>query len=145
MENLLKDYPVIIEIPVAWGEMDALQHINNVVYFRYFESVRVEYMEKIDFLGSMADTGIGPILAATRCRYKMPLTYPDRVWAGAKVDGLEGDRFFMSYAVASEKRRRIAAVGEAEIVAFDYRNNAKTEIPGAVREKIFEIEGKSLC
>lgn len=32
--ELLKDYPVVVSIPVAWGEMDALQHVNNIVYFR---------------------------------------------------------------------------------------------------------------
>ena len=31
MKDLLKGYPVITEIPVAWGEMDALNHVNNVV------------------------------------------------------------------------------------------------------------------
>ena len=47
LEDLLKSYPVVIDIPIAWGEMDALKHVNNMVYFRYFESVRVVYLEKI--------------------------------------------------------------------------------------------------
>ena len=37
----LENYPVVIEIPVAWGDMDAFQHVNNVAYFRYFESARI--------------------------------------------------------------------------------------------------------
>ena len=37
----LAGYPVRIEVPVAWGEMDAFGHVNNVVYFRYFESARI--------------------------------------------------------------------------------------------------------
>jgi acyl-CoA thioester hydrolase len=36
MRELLAGYPVILDIPVAWGEMDALRHVNNIVYFRYF-------------------------------------------------------------------------------------------------------------
>ena len=141
MDDLLKEYPVVIEIPVAWGEMDALQHVNNIVYFRYFESVRVAYLEKIDFLGSMAATGIGPILAETRCRYKFPVTFPDTLRVGTRTHRIMADRFFMSYAVASETHGKIAATGEAEVVAFDYRNNVKTGIPDAVRERISMIEG----
>jgi acyl-CoA thioester hydrolase len=37
MTSSLADYPVVVEIPVAWGEMDAYGHVNNIVYFRYFE------------------------------------------------------------------------------------------------------------
>jgi acyl-CoA thioester hydrolase len=36
MTTILEDYPVIVEFPVAWGEMDAMGHVNNIVYFRYF-------------------------------------------------------------------------------------------------------------
>ena len=41
MQEILKLYSVTIETPVAWGEMDAFQHVNNIVYFRYFESARI--------------------------------------------------------------------------------------------------------
>jgi len=141
MSDLLKDYPVVIEIPIAWGEMDALQHVNNIVYFRYFESVRVVYLTKIEFLAGAATAGIGPILAATRCRYKIPLTYPDRIRVGTRADRVEADRFFMKYAVVSERHGKIVAEGEAEIVAYDYRNLVKAAIPKAVAARIAEVEG----
>ena len=63
MQELLKAYPVVIEIPVAWGEMDSLGHVNNIIYFRYFESVRMAYFDAMDFWGYMGETGVGPILA----------------------------------------------------------------------------------
>ena len=43
MNSPVADYPVVIETPVAWGEMDAYGHVNNIVYFRYFESARIAY------------------------------------------------------------------------------------------------------
>ena len=79
MSNLLKDYPVIIEFPIAWGEMDAMSHVNNIVYFRFFESARIAYFEKMDLMDYMTQTGIGPILATTSCKFKIPLSYPDKV------------------------------------------------------------------
>ena len=64
MENLMKNYPVVIEVPVAWGEMDTNQHVNSITYFRYFESARVAYFERTDIYDQLAQTGIGRILAA---------------------------------------------------------------------------------
>ncbi|MCZ6911333.1 MAG: acyl-CoA thioesterase, partial [Proteobacteria bacterium] len=42
--KVLDDYPVVIELPVVWGEMDAFDHVNNIIYFRYFESARIAYV-----------------------------------------------------------------------------------------------------
>ena len=52
----LYDYPIVVEIPVAWGEMDYFHHVNNTVYFRYFESARVKYVEAIKIEEYMAKT-----------------------------------------------------------------------------------------
>ena len=47
MDELLAHCPVVIEVPVAWGEMDSFQHVNNIVYLRYFESARIAYFERL--------------------------------------------------------------------------------------------------
>jgi acyl-CoA thioester hydrolase len=91
-------------------------------------------------IGYMQETGIGPILASTECRYKFPLHYPDTVMVGAKILSMEADRFVMGYEVFSTTHKRIAADGEGVIVAYDYRNNKKVNIPDTLRAKIMEFE-----
>ncbi len=140
MADILKGYPVSLEVPVAWGEMDAMGHVNNIVYFRYFESARIAYFEKMGLIDFMKKTGIGPILATTSCRFRIPLTYPDSVLIGAKVVSVEEDRFVMNYIVVSKKHRKPAAEGEGVIVAFDYRGGKKVPVPEALKEKVLEIE-----
>ncbi len=140
MKELTSAYPVIIELPIAWGDMDAFQHVNNIMYFKYFESARIAYFEKINFLEVMNETGIGPILASTQCRYKIPLTYPDHVTVGAKVDTIEKDRFIMKYVVISHKLKKIAALGEGVLVTFDYQNNKKTLSPDKIKKRIIVLE-----
>ena len=142
MENLMKGYPVVIEVPVAWGEMDSNQHVNNSAYFRYFESARIAYFEKTDIFDQLAQTGIGRILAATSCKFKMPLKYPDKVLVGAKVTTLGADRFTMGYLIVSVKHRKIAAEGDGVIVTFDYRQNKKVRIPDDWRQWIVDLEGR---
>src|SRR5215210_2137077 len=112
MKELLETYPVVIEIPVAWGEMDSLLHVNNIVYFRYFESARMDYFVRLGLWDYMRETGVGPILASTQCRFRAPLTYPDTVSVGARVPEVGDDRFLMEYVVVSRGQRRVAAEGE---------------------------------
>jgi acyl-CoA thioester hydrolase len=140
MKELISAYPVVIELPIAWGDMDAFQHVNNIVYFKHFESARISYFEKIGFLEVMNKTYIGPILASTQCRYKIPLTYPDHVTVGAKVETIEKDRFIMKYAVISHKFKKIAALGDGVLVTFDYQNNIKALIPDEIRKRIIDLE-----
>jgi acyl-CoA thioester hydrolase len=140
MKELISAYPVVIEIPIAWGDMDAFRHVNNIVYFKHFESARISYFEKIGFLEIMNKTNIGPILASTQCKYKIPLTYPDHVTVGAKVETIEKDRFIMKYAVISHKFKKIAALGDGVLVTFDYQNNIKALIPDEIRKRIIDLE-----
>src|SRR4051795_5153038 len=86
--ELLAGYPVVIELPVVWGEMDSYRHVNNVVYFRYFESARLEYFRRLEWFSFEKETGVGPILAATQARYRRPLTYPDAISVTARVSAV---------------------------------------------------------
>ena len=102
---------MVIEIPVSWGEMGSFQHVSNIVYFQYFESARILYSERLGLHGlkDNTNTGIGPILGSTSCKYKFPLTYPDTVSVGAKIVSVEKDRFSMKDVVVSRRHNRIAA------------------------------------
>lgn len=128
MENLLKEYSVITEIPVAWGEMDALNHVNNAVYFRYFETARIAHFNKVELMEEMAMTKVGPVLGETQCRYKLPLTYPDTLLIGSKVTDIQSDRFTMQYEIVSKKLGKITTIGSATIVMFDFKTNQKAEL-----------------
>ena len=142
IKKLLKGYPVIVEFPVAWGEMDAFQHVNNAVYFRYFENARILYSEKAGLHAFKRKTGIGPILGATSCRYRFPLTYPDTISVGAKTVHIAEDRFTMQYAVVSHSHEKIAAEGEGIVVIYDYRKRRKTAMPDGIHRRLVALENK---
>jgi len=139
--TLESDFPVVFETPVAWGEMDSMGHVNNIIYFRYFESARLAYFERVGFLEEMKRSGVGPILATTKCRFRKPITYPDHVRVGATAKDLQDDRFTMLYCIESRALASIAADGEGLIVAYDYNEKRKAPLPGSVREAILELEG----
>jgi len=141
-KKLLEGFPVVVEFPVAWGDMDALGHVNNIVYFRYFENARIAYFERVKILEFMRKTGIGPILASTQCRFRLPLTYPDTVSIGACISDIGPDGFTMKYSVASHRFSKIAADGEGLLITYDYRNRKKVPIPAELKKSILHIEAK---
>src|SRR5258708_34114791 len=108
-DELLAGYPVVVEQAVVWGDMDSYRHVNNVVYFRYFENARLEYFRRLDWFAYEKETGIGPILASTQCRFRRALTYPDTIRIGARVVSMEAARFTFDYLLVSDRLARFAA------------------------------------
>jgi acyl-CoA thioester hydrolase len=139
-EPLLAGFPVVVEQAVAWGEMDSYRHVNNVVYFRYFENARLEYIRRLDWLAYEQDTGIGPILASTSARFRKPLTWPDTIDIGVRVTAVADDRFTLEHRIVSRRLQAIAAEGEGVIVTFDYRRGVKAPVPDELRRRVAALE-----
>jgi acyl-CoA thioester hydrolase len=61
-------------IPIRWGDMDAMGHVNNTIYFRYFEIVRLEWLFKV---GAPTDpNGLGPVIVNAFCNFIRQLEFP---------------------------------------------------------------------
>lgn len=139
-QDLLAGYPVVIRIPIQWGEMDAYGHVSNVVFFRYFESARVRYLEHCGFHQSYDRDKIGAILHSTSCRFRRPLFYPDTAVVGTRVVELGEDRFTMSCQLVSEAQDAVAAEGRSVVVSYDYVKREPVRIPDDVRAAIERLE-----
>ena len=140
MENLESKFPLVLSQNLSWSQMDAFQHINNAVYFRYFEDIRIAYFERIKVIEHMNKTQIGPILASTSCDFRAPLTYPDTIQIATIVEDIESNRFTMKYLVYSERLNKIAAEGEGLIVYYDYQRERSCEIPEVILSSINALQ-----
>jgi acyl-CoA thioester hydrolase len=139
--ELLTGFPVVVEQAVVWGEMDSYRHVNNVVYFRYFENARLEYFRRLDWATLEHETGVGPILAATQARFRKALAYPDTIWIGSKIVSILDDRLMMQYRIVSQKLNAVATEGEGTIVTFHYERGEKVPVPDELRRRIAQLEG----
>ena len=126
-----------MRFPVRWGEMDALGHVNNASYLRYFEESRILWSES---LGMRLDgSGEGMILLKASVTYKKQVSYP----ADIEVDLFAGDigrtsfQLINTLSIAGETAP--AAIGEFVIVWFDYRTNKSMPVPATLRAL---LEGK---
>ena len=142
MQKLLKEFPSVIDLPVQWGEMDAAKHVNNSVYIRWGESARIAYFDKMNLDNSFTEQ-IGPILGWQDCKYIFPVTYPDTISIGVKTVEIKADRFFVECHMFSHNHQRIVAINKNSIIAYDYHNLKKAELPEEWINKISTLEGKT--
>lgn len=133
-------YAVSVEIPVAWGDMDAYQHVNNVVYLRWFETARIAYFERLGIVERKESEGYGPILARTEVDYRLPLTYPDTVRVEISVREVRKSSFTMAYRLWSEALGAEAAAGTSVIVMYDYRAGRSAPVDDRLRSAIAALE-----
>lgn len=132
----LKNYPVIYEQKVAWGDMDAFAHVNNVIYYRYMESARIAYFEKLNILKLDVKT----VVASSQCQYIKPVFYPDTLEVGACVVELRNSAMRMEYYLYSHNQQCLVAAGEAVVVFVNKNDMKKALIPQTVRENIIQLE-----
>lgn len=140
MQEELKKYPVIVRIPVQWGEMDAAAHVNNLIYLRWSESARIVYVEKMGMDTSFAAGDAGPILGWQDCKYIFPMTYPDTAVIGIRTIEVNDKFLIMESAIFSEKHQRIAAISQQKIIPYSYKELKRIEMPKVWREGVEKLE-----
>ncbi|MEZ9536580.1 acyl-CoA thioesterase [Shewanella sp. 10N.286.51.B8] len=128
MEQFIAQNSIITEIPVAWGEMDALNHVNNAVYFRYFETARIDFFSQINMMDELKKTSVGPVLSETQAKFKRPVTFPDTLLVGITISDIKQDRFMMHYRVFSKAQQAITTTGSAKVVMFNFKTGQKATL-----------------
>jgi acyl-CoA thioester hydrolase len=139
MSELLKDFPVVLKMKIRWGDMDAMRHVNNTVFFRYFESSRIELFRRVKNYNEIRKLGTGVILAYTFCKFKAPLQYPDTIYIGAKVLSIDESKIIIQHKIVSEKLEKVAAEGEAHLVWYNYKEQKRGEMPAGLKQEFLSL------
>ncbi|KAK4240178.1 hypothetical protein C8A03DRAFT_31747 [Achaetomium macrosporum] len=137
---------------IAWGEMDSFGHVNNVNYYRYAESARVNWITNFavhvdpehreEWRELMSPRATGLIMRSLKADFKFPMVYPDKISVYHKLRAKpEGDpapsSFFLDCIVLSHQHRRASCRLEEDIVIYDYKAGGKTSMPSFMVE-LFE-------
>ncbi|MGV6806485.1 MAG: acyl-CoA thioesterase [bacterium] len=136
--ELLAPYAITTTETVRWGDMDALDHVNNTIYFRYMESARVNFFVGLGFPYKPGDLkNKAPeilMLAETRCRFKVSLTYPDVCHVGVGVKSISETEVVLQMEMYSEQLDCIAAEGDCRLVYINYQQHKRAPIPAPIRD-----------
>jgi len=120
-------------IPIRWGDMDAMGHVNNTLYFRYIEIVRIEWLHRAG--GAPDPEGEGPVVVNSFCNYLKQLEYPGDILARHYVVPA-GRTSFNAYVTLerTDEPGVIYAEGGARTVWIDFPKKKSVPLPPWLRE-----------
>jgi len=119
-------------IPIRWGDMDAMGHVNNTVYFRYMEVVRIDWLHTLG--GPPDPSGCGPVIVNAFCNFIRQLEYPGAVLARHYVAN-PGRSSFETYITLerTDTPGLICASGGAKTVWVDFPAGKSVPLPDWLR------------
>ena len=120
---------------VRWGDMDAMGHVNNTMYFKYMEHGRIEWLSEIGFLH--LPNGQAPVIANAFCNFKRQLKYPDVVLMKLYVSNPARVTFDAWTTLERvEEPGVICAAGGATVLWIDTQREKAASLPEALRALI---------
>ena len=122
-------------IPIRWGDMDAMGHVNNTVYFRYMEQARISWFDAL-IPEDEAWQSTGIVIVSAACNYLRPITYPGMVQAKLYVGAPGGSSVPTYYELRVDDDPMPYADGAAIVVFVDIKSQKPARIPQGIRERL---------
>jgi acyl-CoA thioester hydrolase len=124
-----------MQIPIRWGDMDAMNHVNNTSYFRYLETCRIDWMQSIACLPDA--TGEGPVIVNAFCNFYKQLEYPGNVLMKMYVSD-PARTTFESWATMErvDQPGVIYAAGGATTIWIDFPKQKAKAMPDWLRQLV---------
>ena len=121
-----------MRITVRWGDLDAMGHVNNTTYFRYFETLRIDWLAR--FRAEPNPRGVGPVMANAFCNFRRQIEFPGEIVARHYVaaPGTKSIDTFFTLAMA-DSPDLIAADGGATLVWLDFPSKKTLLLPDDLR------------
>lgn len=122
----------ITKSEIDWSEMDLFGHVNNVAYFKYFQSARVHFLTHLGINTSNPKDSQSFVVAECFCSYHQPLYYPDEIQIQTKVIWVKNSSFQLQHLIINSSNA-LCATGKDVIVLYDYSKNEKVLISDDIR------------
>ena len=129
--------PFIHRERVRFGDLDAMRHLNNVVFLRYFETARIAYIRKLFPAHDPADPergGFGFIFAECHINYRSPVYFDDEVQVHCSIGEVRRSAFQVAFEMTVGDR--LAAEGYGWLVGFDYSAQESARLPEELRQTL---------
>ncbi len=134
-------FPVQLKIRIDWSELDYFGHVNNVSFFKYVQSARVNYWDQIGLTQYYLQNNIGPMLASCSCDFKLPLHFPGEIKIESSVEFIRNSSFGLYHQIINSEGGSAAEARDV-MVMFDFNQNHKISFPEIFKKKIESLEGK---
>jgi acyl-CoA thioester hydrolase len=130
----VEGYRYVRPVELRFRDLDAVGHVNNVVYLTYMETARIQWW--IDVTGHRDFRNFGMILARTEIDYKSPASWGDRLEVGVRCASMRRSSFVLEFRVAEPDGGRVFAEARKVLVHYDYEAGRSVPLPEALRERL---------
>ncbi len=141
------DYPCTVDLQLRFHDLDGMGHINNAVYFTYFEVGRRSYLEAMEYpddsVGELGDR-FPFIMAEISCRFLAPVTLDDALRVSLRIDRFGTRSFAFEYLIWRDADKKPMATGRSTQVFFDYALGRSMAAPDWFIKQVEKFEGRSL-
>ncbi len=127
------------ELAVRWGDMDALGHVNNIMYFQYFEQTRLLWFETFGF-GALATSNTGFVIVNSFAEFLRPVVYPAMLTIRMAGHSPGTSSFESTYTLMSNDT--LFTRGSARIVWIDTHKGKSLPLPDVIREQLTEAPAR---
>ncbi|MBO3274052.1 acyl-CoA thioesterase [Pseudomonas schmalbachii] len=130
-----KDFVRSYEVTTRWGDHDSYGHVQNVVYYSFFDTAITEFLVESGTL----DIGNSPVIGlivASNCNFFAPITFPDRVHVGLRISHLGNSSARYELGVFRNDEDEASAIGEVVYVYVDRDSRLSASIPAHVRDEL---------
>jgi acyl-CoA thioester hydrolase len=127
-------------VPVRFGDMDAMGHVNNATYLTYFEEARMMYYRHLFQLNLDDIRSLSFILAEATIKFRAPARAADRLEVFTRVSEIGSKSFRMEYHVVHAETRKLICEGFTVQVMFDYEKGVTIPVPDEMRKRMREFE-----
>lgn len=136
--SMRDDYRYLTNIDTRWMDNDAYGHVNNVVYYSFFDTAVNRWLIERGVLDIAQSAAIG-LVVETQCRYLAPLTFPDRVTVGLRIVKLGRSSVRYELGLFRNDDVHAAAAGHFVHVYVDRETRRSVPIPETVRSAMQEL------
>lgn len=124
-----------ITLRIDWSEIDSFGHVNNVMFMKYVQAARLNFVAEIGLMNLHRTKNIGFMVAETNCQFKKELHFPGYVTINTKAIYAKNTSFSIEHMLFNEDNE-IAAIAKDILVVYDFNKNEKCLIPDIIRNKL---------
>lgn len=129
---------------VRFSDIDVYGHVNNVIYFRYFEQARIDYFQHLGLLDLFFDEQSSSMIvtADLYCQYVSPVTMRENIVTYVRTAEIGTSSIELHYAVVTDAPdKRLVAAGRGRLVHVDRKTGKSAPLPESIREALRNFEG----
>lgn len=136
---LRSDFPEIIRISTRWSDNDVYKHVNNVVYFSFFDTAVNQYLLEQGLIDFHTSKVVG-LVVDNHCQFFSSITFPDEVFVGIAVEKIGNSSVVYRLGIFKNDEINLCALGRFTHVYVNRENHKPTPIPEEIRTTLSAIK-----